>query len=178
MINPPAPLDTIYTADEAADRLRLSKRAVIKLGKKYGLCSVFSRSVLFSERDLLELWQILREPPKAPKPADLRATHPREVHNRLLELTNKRQRERAERQQARREAARVQREQRRLEEKERRDAKAVARTEIVPAASSLPEILDHKNRDPAYWTKERKKRLRREREERVAGIENWNGDQK
>lgn len=64
---PTIPLDTIYTAAEAAKRLRLTNRGVIKLGKEYGLCSRSGRNYLFSESDLLALWQVLREPPKVPK---------------------------------------------------------------------------------------------------------------
>lgn len=62
------PLDTIYTADEAAERLRLTNRGVIKLGKAYGLCSRVGRDYLFSEQDLLALWEVMREPAKQPKP--------------------------------------------------------------------------------------------------------------
>lgn len=61
------PLDQIYTADEAAERLRLTNRGVIKLAKQYGLCSRRGRDYLFSEADILELWQVMREPAKSPK---------------------------------------------------------------------------------------------------------------
>lgn len=62
------PLDTIYTAEEAAERLRLTSRGVIKLGRQYGLCSRRGRDYLFSEADILELWQVMREPAKERKP--------------------------------------------------------------------------------------------------------------
>lgn len=62
------PLDTIYTAEEAAERLRLTSRGVIKLGREYGLCSRRGRDYLFSEADILELWQVMREPAKERKP--------------------------------------------------------------------------------------------------------------
>jgi hypothetical protein len=64
-MTPQAPLDNIYTADEAAARLRLTNRAVIKLGRQYGLCSRSGRDYLFSEADLLALWEVMREPAKA-----------------------------------------------------------------------------------------------------------------
>ncbi len=67
------PLDTIYTAEEAAERLRLTNRGVIKLGRQYGLCSRRGRDYLFSEADILELWQVMREPAKSPKPASVKA---------------------------------------------------------------------------------------------------------
>ena len=59
-----ASLDTIYTADEAAARLRLTNRGVIKLARQYGLCSRRGRDYLFSESDLLALWDVMREPAK------------------------------------------------------------------------------------------------------------------
>lgn len=67
-----APLDTIYNADEAAERLRLTNRGVIKLGREYGLCSRVGRDYLFSEADLLALWEVMREPAKAPKPPSVK----------------------------------------------------------------------------------------------------------
>jgi hypothetical protein len=67
MAAPETPLDTIYTADEAAERLRLTNRAVIKIARQYGLCSRQGRSYLFSESDLLALWEVMREPGKEPK---------------------------------------------------------------------------------------------------------------
>ncbi|AGB71053.1 hypothetical protein RTCIAT899_CH08315 [Rhizobium tropici CIAT 899] len=66
-MRPTIPLDTIYTAGEAAARLRLTNRGVIKLGRQYGLCSRRGRDYLFSEADILGLWEVLREPPKSPK---------------------------------------------------------------------------------------------------------------
>ncbi|MBX4965463.1 hypothetical protein [Rhizobium binae] len=73
-----APLDTIYTADEAAERLRLTNRGVIKLGKAYGLCSRRGRDYLFSEADILALWEVLREPPKQPKPPTVKVAPARD----------------------------------------------------------------------------------------------------
>lgn len=58
-------LDKIYTADEAAERLRLTNRGVIKLARQHGLCSRRGRDYLFSEKDLEALWEIMREPPKS-----------------------------------------------------------------------------------------------------------------
>ena len=62
-----AQLDKIYTADEAAKRLRLTNRGVIKLAKQHGMCSRVGRNFLFSETDLLALWDVIREPAKQPK---------------------------------------------------------------------------------------------------------------
>lgn len=57
------PLDTVYTADEAAERLRLTKRAVMKLGRELGACSKIGRAFLFSEEDLLTIWKSTRAEP-------------------------------------------------------------------------------------------------------------------
>lgn len=37
------PLDAIYTTDEAAARLRVSRRTMIKLGRDLGSCSMMGR---------------------------------------------------------------------------------------------------------------------------------------
>lgn len=57
------PLDAIYTTDEAAKRLRVSRRTMIKLGRDLGSCSVIGREYFFSERDLLDIWQAQRAMP-------------------------------------------------------------------------------------------------------------------
>ena len=62
-MEPTVPLDTIYTADEAAARLRITRRTVIKLGRDLGSCSVIGREYFFSERDLLDIWQAQRAMP-------------------------------------------------------------------------------------------------------------------
>ena len=70
----PDRLDQIYTADEAAERLRLTKRALIKIARRSGHCSRAGRDLLFSEADLLAIWQDIREAPMAPRarpPANL-----------------------------------------------------------------------------------------------------------
>jgi len=57
------PLDAIYTTDEAAARLRVSRRTMIKLGRDLGSCSMMGREYFFSERDLLDIWQAQRAMP-------------------------------------------------------------------------------------------------------------------
>ncbi|KAB1086517.1 helix-turn-helix domain-containing protein [Neorhizobium galegae] len=59
----PAQLDTIYTTDEAAARLRISRRKLIKLGREFGVCSRSGTDYLFSEEDLLKLWSAIRVRP-------------------------------------------------------------------------------------------------------------------
>jgi len=60
---PTIPLDTVYTTDEAAERLRVSRRTMIKLGRDLGACSMIGREYFFSERDLLDIWQAQRAMP-------------------------------------------------------------------------------------------------------------------
>lgn len=60
---PTIPLDTIYTSDEAAERLRVSRRMMIKLGRDLGSCSRIGREYFFSEGDLLDIWQAQRAMP-------------------------------------------------------------------------------------------------------------------
>lgn len=58
-----ASLDKIYTTDEAAERLRVTRRTMIKLGRDLGSCSMIGREYFFSERDLLNIWQAQRAMP-------------------------------------------------------------------------------------------------------------------
>lgn len=56
-------LDHIYTADEAADRLRITKRGMIKIARRIGACAhQGGRNYRFSEDDLLAIWREMREP--------------------------------------------------------------------------------------------------------------------
>ncbi|MDX0226781.1 hypothetical protein RWA06_02040 [Sinorhizobium meliloti] len=144
---PTIPLDTIYTAAEAAKRLRLTNRGVIKLGKEHGLCSRAGRNYLFSERDLLALWQILREPPKAPMLPTVKAhVSDLRLYDALRKLTAKRKG-----------PGRSKWEATNAKNKELREA-----TKAAVAKWKDDEPLDHSNRDPAYWTPERKERRRLE----------------
>ncbi len=63
LMPPTIPLDKIYTTDEAAERLRVSRRTMIKLGRDLGSCSTIGREYFFSERDLLDIWQARRAMP-------------------------------------------------------------------------------------------------------------------
>lgn len=90
-MEPTISLDTIYTANEAAERLRLTARGIIKLGRQYGLCSRRGRDYLFSESDLLGLWEVLREPERAPRPATVKAPQSDlRLYETLQKLTKKR----------------------------------------------------------------------------------------
>lgn len=138
-----APLDTIYTADEAAERLRLSNRGVIKLGKEYGLCSRRGRDYLFSEADLLALWEVLREPAKSPKPTPVKPyISDHRLYERLQKLTAKKKGPGRKRWEA-------------ANEKNRAEREAV-KAELKKWEGHEP--LDRSSRDPEYWTPDRKRR--------------------
>jgi hypothetical protein len=143
-------LDNIYTAAEAAERLRLTTRGVIKLGREHGLCSRRGRDYLFSEADLLALWEIMREPPREgrsslftgvrPPSSDLR------LARKLVEATAKKKGTGRKRWEA-------------THEKNTQEREA---TKAAVAKWKDEEPLDPTNRDPAYWTPERKERRRLE----------------
>ncbi|MBZ9741028.1 MULTISPECIES: hypothetical protein [unclassified Mesorhizobium] len=172
-------LGTIYTAKEAAERLRMTQRGVITLGKRYGCCSVHGdRRVLFSEQDLLDIWQIIRAPATAEKRATASAIAFYTSDASYKDLLRTEQRKRDEKRRLRKEREVAERE-KRLEAKRQatrakldaRVAKREAKTQELAAKraarSVLAAELDHKNRDPAYWTEERKRALRQERVARM-----------
>jgi hypothetical protein len=145
----PSSLETIYTADEAAARLRLSsRRGVIKLGRKYGLCARFGRDYLFSEADLLNLWEVLREPAQSHKPPPLK---PRisdiRLHESLLKLS------------AKKKAGPVRK---RWEATNAKNKELRETTKVEIEKWKDEEPLDHTNHDPEYWTADRKDRRRLE----------------
>ncbi|MBS7546281.1 helix-turn-helix domain-containing protein [Ancylobacter oerskovii] len=61
-----AALGTIYTLEEAADRLRTTPRMVARLARRYGRCARIGREYRFSEGDLAALWDAIRLPAKEP----------------------------------------------------------------------------------------------------------------
>lgn len=56
------PLGKIFTLDEASTYLRMSGRAIAKVAKREGLCTISGRDMLFSESDLLAIWDAMRCP--------------------------------------------------------------------------------------------------------------------
>lgn len=168
-------LDNIYTADEAAKRLRMTQRGIITLGKRYGCCSIHGRDVLFSEQDLVDIWQIMRAPATATKPVTAKAIAFYSTDTLYRDLLRKGQQELEEKRrlrQAREQAAREERlEEKRQAARAKVEARAAKKTAAL-AAKTKTELasqpLDIKNRDPDYWTPERKELLRLEREARIA----------
>lgn len=62
MQNTTGPLGRVYTLNEAAEYLRMNSRSVAKVARKSGLCSVNGRDLLFSDSDLLAIWDSMRCP--------------------------------------------------------------------------------------------------------------------
>ena len=58
--NDNGPLGRIYTLDEAASYLRTNKNALARVARRTGFCSRFGRTVLFSDSDLLAIWDETR----------------------------------------------------------------------------------------------------------------------
>lgn len=174
----PTLLGTIYTAKEAASRLKMTRRGVITLGKRYGCCSLDGRNALFSEQDLLDIWQIMRAPATATKRATASAIafYTSDASYKDLLRTDQRKRDEKRRLRKEREAAERERglEIKRQTSRAKLDARAAKRGSVLEAmvakrAATETEPLDINNRDPAYWTDQRKKRLQRERAARLNG---------
>lgn len=174
-------LPAIFTAEEAAERLKLTKRAVITHGKRYGLCAVYGRRVIFTEQQLVELLEALRYKPTWPEEdryyLAYKSAQTKEWYEDLLrEGQKKRERRKQERRDglAREREARRQREAAEREERlqvKRQAAIAKREAKFANAQQKKMERLDEKNRDPAYWTPERKRLLRQERLARLETIE-------
>ncbi|NRP70636.1 hypothetical protein ILFOPFJJ_01517 [Ensifer psoraleae] len=91
---PTIPLDKIYTTDEAAERLRVTRRTMIKLGRDLGSCSVIGRDYFFSERDLLDIWQAQRAMPTSSqgRAVNVKGFLSDRSYESLLRLTTKKRR--------------------------------------------------------------------------------------
>lgn len=56
----PSPPDKVYTMEEAAARLRISRRALQELVKRFPFYALNGNRKLFSEEDLGALWESMR----------------------------------------------------------------------------------------------------------------------
>ena len=56
------PPGNVYKLAEAAEHLRLTTRGVAKLARQHGLCMVRGRDMLFTERDIEAIKDVLRCP--------------------------------------------------------------------------------------------------------------------
>lgn len=174
-------LPTVYTAEEAAARLKLTKRAVITYGKRYGLCAVYGRKVIFTGQQLVELLEAMRYKPDSTVEERYSAAYRSALALKdMRALLDEQQAVRQRKQQERRDQLAREREARRQRESTEREARlqvkrqaAIAKREhkFAKAQQKKMEHLDEKNRDPAYWTPERKRQLRQGRKARLEAIE-------
>lgn len=174
-------LPAIFSAEEAAERLKLTKRAVITHGKRYGLCAVYGRRVIFTEQQLVELLEAMRYKPSSPTEERYSSTYAghlalRRLRAKLESTQAEGQRKQQERrdQLAREREARRQREAAEREERlqvKRQAAIAKREAKFANAQQKEQEHLDENSRDPAYWTPERKRLLRQRRLARLETIE-------
>ena len=58
--NDNGPLGRVYTLQEAAEYLRMKPRSVAKVAKRHGLCTINGRDLLFSDSDVLQVWDAMR----------------------------------------------------------------------------------------------------------------------
>lgn len=60
------PIGNIHSLKEAADQLRMTPRAVAKVARVHGLCAISGRNLLFSDADIIAIWNVLRCPSSSP----------------------------------------------------------------------------------------------------------------
>lgn len=59
-LQPPGPLGRIYSLQEAADYLRVSKQAVARAANRHGIGARFGRDLSFNEVDVQQMWEAMR----------------------------------------------------------------------------------------------------------------------
>jgi len=138
--------DKIYTADEAAEYLRWTRRRVFKVAKCHGLCIVAGRDITFTKQHILGIIEAQRPDPTGVPVG--RHTSPAIRYalpgTRLHELVIKPRLERQARKEAQRErAAKARQEQRELPAETKRQEAARKRAAKAAQARPEPEPLDH-----------------------------------
>ncbi len=122
-------LERIYTADEAADYLKLTRRAVITAGKRYSLCFVRGRDVRFTASHLAELPRAMAYKSTTTHAADLSGS---DAFDRVLAKMRAENAARKLSIDARKAERRREAEQRAREKEEQRAAKRTARKLASP----------------------------------------------
>ncbi|CAH2408040.1 conserved hypothetical protein [Mesorhizobium ventifaucium] len=146
--------DKIYTIGEAADLLRLTNRGVAKIARRHGLCMVAGRNILLTGKDVEAIKDTLRVEPSLPR----RHVEPRssdyQMYKSLQRLLAPKPKS----------PGRIRWEKTHAKQSAEREA---TKASLVRWKDAEP--LDRTNRDQAYWTPERKERLRLERLARKKG---------
>ena len=125
-------LDIIYTADEAAEKLKLTRRAVITNGKRYGLCFEVGRHVRFTETQLVKLVEAMQFKPVSSIGEKYVAAYNIETaYARLRVIDESEAQAKAVRKEERRSRMAAERELRRAAEAEERERKLEAKRQIT-----------------------------------------------
>lgn len=69
------PLGTIYSLQEAADHLRITKQALARAARRYGIGAVFGRHHRFTEDDLKAVLEAMKIRGEEPNPVAVRASY-------------------------------------------------------------------------------------------------------
>jgi excisionase family DNA binding protein len=59
------PLGTIYSLQEAAEYLKVSKSALARAARRHGIGARFGREIRFNEADVKGVWEAMRAHPEA-----------------------------------------------------------------------------------------------------------------
>lgn len=59
------PLGTIYSLQEAADYLKVSKSSLARAARRHGIGARFGREIRFNEADVKGVWEAMRAHPEA-----------------------------------------------------------------------------------------------------------------
>lgn len=76
-------LPRIWTLDEAAEYLRMTPRALAKIARRIGACSINGRDLLLSDDDIRAVWEEMRAPPRGERRA-VKAGPSDQAYERLL----------------------------------------------------------------------------------------------
>lgn len=148
--------DRLYTLAEASEILRLSTRGVAKIARRHGLCLVQGRQIFLEGKDIEAIKGVMRVEPKVPMRVKVEPSlSPYQVSERARAFFN----------QKKKKPGRLRWEATHAANKEEREATLAALKKLEGQAP-----IDRKNRDPEYWTDDRKERLRLER---LAAVKGW-----
>lgn len=148
-------LPYIYTLDEAAEHLRLTNRGVAKIARRHGLCMLSGRKLLFSDKDIEAIRDTLRFAPAMPRHARIKLAPPTRppYQNDMVKWGIRKKK-----------PGRL-----RWEDTYSKQSAERESTKAALAKWKDVEPIDRANRDPDYWTPERRERLRLERLARKKG---------
>jgi hypothetical protein len=88
-------LGKVYTLSEVGNHLRMTNRAVAKIARAHGLCTISGRTMTFTEEDIDAIKQAMRVAPKEPRRVPMKP-YPSDVRlqESLMKLSAKKSRKR------------------------------------------------------------------------------------